>query len=392
MEVIIHRGTIQIGGISVEVRTAKSRILIDFGLELPDVDGQICDKTFEVDGINKGNKLFEGVFFTHYHMDHIGLISEIHPDIPIYLGRDGIQIYRKFNDHIKGKDSEAIKRLRPYEMYKKTVHGDISITAFPADHSAYGSAMLLIEAEGKKILHTGDFRLHGFRAKATLNVIRELVGNVDLLITEGTNISNQYYGTRNEYELQQWIKEVVHSNKYVFVLCPSTNIDRIASFYNAAPMGRYFLCDQYQKDILSVVKESTNSKWYQFDKALTYGENLKLHDRGFVMLVRANSSFLEIASRYPEAILIYSMWKGYLDSGNPSLTEFVKPFKENGRMRILHTSGHATRGDLVAFIKRINPKQGVIPIHTDNADEFEKIDFGVNFIRLNDGEAYYLKD
>lgn len=236
MEVIIHRGTIQIGGISVEVRTAKSRILIDFGLELPNADGRTCEKDFEVDGINKGNKLFEGVFFTHYHGDHIGLISEIHPDIPIYLGQEGIEIFRKFNDRIKGKDSEAVKRLRPYEMYKKTVRGDISITAFPADHSAYGAAMLLIESEGKKILHTGDFRLHGFRAKATINAIGELVGKVDLLITEGTNISNQFCGTWNEYELQQRIEEVVHYHKYVFVLCPSTNIDRIASLYNATPM------------------------------------------------------------------------------------------------------------------------------------------------------------
>ena len=34
MEVIIHRGTHQIGGCSTEIRTKSTRIFIDFGAEL----------------------------------------------------------------------------------------------------------------------------------------------------------------------------------------------------------------------------------------------------------------------------------------------------------------------------------------------------------------------
>jgi len=39
MEVIVHRGTRQIGGSVTEVRTASTRILIDFGADLPSEDG-----------------------------------------------------------------------------------------------------------------------------------------------------------------------------------------------------------------------------------------------------------------------------------------------------------------------------------------------------------------
>ena len=40
---------------------------------------------------------------------------------------------------------------------------DIKVTPLVVDHSAYNAYMLLIEADGKKILHTGDFRNHGFK-------------------------------------------------------------------------------------------------------------------------------------------------------------------------------------------------------------------------------------
>ena len=35
MEVIIHKGTNQIGGCITEIRTNKTRIIIDFGEDLP---------------------------------------------------------------------------------------------------------------------------------------------------------------------------------------------------------------------------------------------------------------------------------------------------------------------------------------------------------------------
>ena len=49
--------------------------------------------------------------------------------------------------------------------------------------------MYLIEAEGKQVMHTGDFRLHGFRGKATPKLIRWYAKDVDVLIIEGTQLS-----------------------------------------------------------------------------------------------------------------------------------------------------------------------------------------------------------
>ena len=60
----------------------------------------------------------------------------------------------------KGKFTRKTTDLKPNEP---VIVKDIKVTPLLVDHSAYNAYMLLIEAEGKKILHTGDFRNHGFK-------------------------------------------------------------------------------------------------------------------------------------------------------------------------------------------------------------------------------------
>ena len=86
MQIIVHRGTHQIGGCATEIRTDNTRILIDFGAALPDGRGNTPDDALEIDGLNIGKPNFDGVFLTHYHADHLGLISQIPAEIPVYMG------------------------------------------------------------------------------------------------------------------------------------------------------------------------------------------------------------------------------------------------------------------------------------------------------------------
>lgn len=37
---------------------------------------------------------------------------------------------------------------------------EVKITPYIVDHSAYGAFMFLIEADGKRVLYTGDYRNH----------------------------------------------------------------------------------------------------------------------------------------------------------------------------------------------------------------------------------------
>ena len=82
IEIIIHRGTKQIGGCLTEIRTEEARIFIDLGSELPDIYGNTPPETLSIDGVTQAGNDCDGVFFTHYHGDHIGMISLVMPHVP----------------------------------------------------------------------------------------------------------------------------------------------------------------------------------------------------------------------------------------------------------------------------------------------------------------------
>lgn len=395
MEIIVHRGTHQIGGCATEIRTKSARVLIDFGAELPDETGYVPPDQLEIDGLNVGEPNFDAVLLTHYHGDHLGLISRIPDRIPIYLGRNAVEVHRCYARRLAHRDPEGLKvaqRLKPLDAMASLTIGDIRVTPLPADHSAWDALMFLVEGEGKRVLHTGDFRLHGFRSKATLPVLEKYAAGADVLITEGTRLSGGSRAGISERALQGKLREAVRANKYVFVLCASTNIDRLASIQNVTPRGRYFICDNYQKEILDVVREGAKSAYYSFPKVTTYGKNLehRFQKRGFVMAVRGNPQFAGIAAKYPDAALIYSMWEGYLDGRSPALSAFVKPFSDSGRMQVLHTSGHASPEALKAVCDAVKPIRGVIPIHGKRPEDFGDLGLDAPVIALTDGEAFQL--
>ena len=93
---------------------------------------------------------------------------------------------------------------------------------------------------------------------------------------------------------------------------------------------------------------------------------------------------------YPKAVLVYSMWEGYLDGRSPELSRFVLPFKETGNIRYLHSSGHATLMDTQIICNSVMPKKGIIPIHTENGEAFKKLELKCPILSLKDGEIFSL--
>lgn len=392
LEITIHRGTHQIGGCVTEIATSKTRIFIDLGDELPSDETSISE--FEIGGVTTGERNCDAIFFTHYHGDHVGMISKVLPEIPMYIGESAKQIFEIYLKKVDSVNKKLVDRLSTYLPGSSVTVGDIKVTPFLVDHSAYDAYMLLIEAEGKRVLHTGDFRTHGFRGTKLLPMLEKHVGQVDILITEGTQISRSDYTTQTERQLQDQAKKMMKDKKYIFILCPSTNIDRIAAFYQAFfkvyPRGRYFICDQYQKEILDLVTKNggTKTSLYRFDKVKVIGANLyeKMHERGFCMLVRANGNFKKILDLYKkeDILVIYSMWSGYLEN------ERIANFLEGHEFEFLHTSGHATKEAIEAVIRTVQPKVGIIPIHCDKPKLILDLDIQSPLLFLEDGQKINL--
>lgn len=394
MKLCIHRGTHQIGGIAAEIATETTRILIDMGDELS-LDPGFVSAPLHIPGVTDANGRCDAVLFTHYHGDHTGQMLRIRPDIPLYAGALAKDIMRLSSAHSWKKDEVLCKRIetiRTFSAGMPFLIGDIQITPFGIDHSAVDSYLFLIEADGKCILYTGDFRLHGVRGKTMDKILDRRIGKVDAIITEGTTVSRTDGKTVTEWELQARVRNYLQQYKYVFVLCATTNLDRIFALARAVPRGKYCICDDYQKMLVETVSKhwSGISSFYEMPKLLSFKHHppARFAELGGLMFVRANSKFGAIICQYDPAqsILLYSMWDGYRTKPGSTIPDFLAL---TDTWETLHTSGHASPEDLRHVIEKADP-QLVIPMHTDAPQKMQALCPDRTVVLINDEEELSL--
>ena len=446
----IYQGN-QIGGcvtvVSTTVGGVTHRIMIDYGSSLPGSD------TEEDFAYPWEEKPVDAVFFTHYHGDHVGRLMEIPPEIPLYMGKVARQVMvniQKALSRIPGEEGQRHKRELEVLSDKKRIHTfrfngkfyehikDIpgfKIEPYSVDHSAYDAYMFLIETEdsaygsGKRvILHTGDFRGHGRRGKAMLPVIEKYVHQngrqVNTLIIEGTMMSRLDEEVRTETQMMFEAAEYLKEHKYAFLICSSTNLDSLASFYQAAqiaarPFRRYlYTYNDYYRAQLKTFSDTAGvfSDVYQFENVykLDLEKNLKaskwkrsmtqkelMEKTGFLAIIKPEDwceKYLDPFVADCKAghinqmpVILYSMWDGYVeeyitkDNGekvpnkakNQGWINFLRKQAEKGiEVKHLHTSGHASAGMLADVIKAVAPTDEIVPIHTEHPEMFEKLDTG----------------
>jgi ribonuclease J len=380
MDIIIHRGDRQIGGNIIEIRSEKTRILFDAGLDLKEENNIELPK---VDGLFD-RKGFDAVFVSHTHMDHLGLVYKIHPEIPVYLGERGYGMIKASDEYKRSKSFVPTGFLE----HKKTIKiSELSVTPFLCDHSAYDSYMLLVECEGERILYTGDFRGHG--RKPFEWTLKELPKYVDVLICEGTTLSREKIDLQSEWDLERMaVNHFKSTEGPVFVLMSSMNIDRIVTMYRATKRtGRIFLEDLYMAEITSSIGNSIPNpitfndvktfvtRMYPSDHPrrnlfLKYKNRIGVHSikkLKFVMCVRTSMlNYLKSLNKHMSfegGLLIYSFWSGYRK--NPEMIEFLDECEKIGlKVLTLHTSGHADEDTILRLIDTIKPKKVTI-VHSE---------------------------
>lgn len=391
MKIIIHRGTHQIGGCVTEISTDKSKVFIDFGSDL--TNSLNADLPKMIKGLTVADNTERALFLTHYHGDHVGRLNEIKTDIPIYMGKTAKELFKNYAVRIKSDIAEKIDEIHTFSPLEKITVGDITVTPLMIDHSAFDAYMFIVEADGRHVLHTGDFRMHGFRGSKTLPMLKKYAESTDCIICETTNLSREDVKLITEWDLQNEARQILKENKYVFVLCSSTNIDRIGAFYHANPKGKLFICDKYQKKQLETVSKNHKQKssFYDFSHVLSYGTNIDelMEQRGFCMIIRQGKMCERLLKKYKgRSKVIYSMWSGYLkgESKNDELVNFLKDYE----LMFLHSSGHASVSDLVKLYDTINPKIGLIPIHGETPEKLLQLLPKDKLLLINDGEEFLI--
>ncbi|MDE7387279.1 MAG: hypothetical protein K2N28_09105 [Muribaculaceae bacterium] len=412
MKIIVHRGSNQIGGCVTEYENNGWKLFVDYGEQLP--GAPTSDKKLEIDGLTCGDTRKSALLITHYHGDHIGKITELPIELPIYMGKIAQEIALHHACRLSGisekhlKMSERLKNVSTFIAGERFTFGEFSILPIVIDHSAFDAYAFCIEAKGLKVFHTGDFRTHGFRSGKLQTVIEKYINRVDHVVCEATNINRPDATLMPEHELQREFEKAFRENIYNVVYVSSTNIDRLFSLYHAALRAhRPFFVDSYQKQIMDIVAGRDTiwgkSSLYKYNVNQKPRELIEQHyefvandkfidfvtEHGYVLVARQGDRFDNLLSKLPDndRVKYLSMWNGYLNKRlaayNPILAKSV-----GSEYKYMHTSGHCDMTSLDKLISMLRPK-AVIPIHTDNPRAFADL-FCDKWpvILLNDGESF----
>jgi len=385
-EIKIHRGN-QIGGCITEISTGTTRILIDFGEELP---GSRNEKPFEFPW---DDRKVDAVFFTHYHGDHIGRFVEAYRHAgQLYMSpltrnvlvniHDALkQAYTKLSNW-KGGEEDAAEALRQKEMLdiladEKRIHvflpcpgerrrmepvevgtgerNRIQVTPCRVDHSASDASMFLIETPDQTILHTGDFRGHGRTGQSGAAVLEDVKRfseelkskgkQIDVLIVEGTMMSRRNEKSYSEAELRKAVDRLLQDgHKYIFLIVSSTNLDSISTFYEAARERQIHLyChNEYTATQLRTLGKyawerlgvSGLEKTQVVDRS-TSGEaqRRRMREEGFVTIIKPNPTGKKLVEAFKDCqpVIVYSMWQGYITRKlDPELCNFLRYWQAEG--------------------------------------------------------------
>ena len=424
MNLTIHRGTHEIGGTCVELATENTRILIDIGLPLVDEEGQsfklgdyfdlskaeLVEREIakDIPGLYKEDiesKQPDAILISHSHPDHYGLMPFVKSQIPLYLSEGCLELI-KATYYFRGLDP-IFKTVEIIDNKKSFSIGDFKITPFLVDHSGFDAYAFLIEAEGKRVFYSGDFRGHGKKSSLFDKFIADPPGDIDYLIMEGTGIDGKPGYCEKEDELRDRLVTIFKEKQcLVFFACSSQNIDRISSLYSACRRsGRILVLDPYTVHLLDVLRNrapsipqfdfkdirvfftsDSNTRRLADDKILYKYKDSKIsydeiEEKKDSLVVKPSYGIRKAFAKkgYIEgSTLIYSMWGGYFENEKPFWDEYgISPIH-------VHTIGHAGVTQLKEFASALNPTT-IIPVHTMSPDKFPD-NFGNKVKMLSDGK------
>lgn len=384
LEIKIYGGD-KIGGCITEISSKNAKVILDYGTNLDNT------KQIDIEGLTKGRHEYDAVFISHYHLDHIGEISNILDEIPIYIEETTKKLY----DIICDFSNKPRINAKTFKFGENIQIKDLKVKSYRVDHSAYNSAMFVVTNGEERALYTGDFRDNGYTGNKLIPTIKE-IGQVDYLITEGTNIGNTIHILKKEENLVNEFTDICNRYKQVFVMMSSSNIDRITTMLKACNKTKHILIqDLYMAYLTSLIQKEDKKNIpnpVTFDNVMVYkpkylknkSEEFKekyLHRfseknnssilfKPFVMNVRTSmlkdlEMFEFKGNIITNACLVYSMWGGYKEK--EEIKSFIEKVQKLGITLVekdIHTSGHASQ-ELIDEVKKITSPKQIFTIHTE---------------------------
>lgn len=413
MKIKVYRGTKEIGGTCIEVTTDNGRKLwVDLGSPL-------CSNNPDTAYAHNGT---DALLISHPHQDHYGLMEVIDRTTPVFIGqvtRDLINATKLFlkKPLLNGK----LHILEPWKWSR--VADAFRVYPYLVDHSSPEAFAFLVEADGKRLFYSGDFRSTGRKGILFDRLIANPPSNIDCLMMEGTMINRVNSNYPTEKDVEEAIRQIVCRQRNVtFVVSSAQNIDRFVSVMRAClKSNKQVVVDVYNAWVLEVVRrkargipaiDSPALRIYNLPSQLdrlrgeefadfrarvkrnAIGNDLLKNPAKYVSFLRCPNPRLVNALRcHGKMNVVYSQWEGYLkDEHKTCYTDRLNALRQDKDVEFfcIHTSGHATMHELQELAATLKPRI-IVPVHTNHPqnylDQFAKKGF-INVSLWDDNREY----
>jgi ribonuclease J len=378
-------GTTEIGRNSNFVQYDDEIVMIDAGYSFPGqemygIDYLIPNTRY----LKKNKKLVKAILITHGHLDHIGALKWILPDLdypPIYAGG-----FAKALIEVKMKEYKMEKRVRIIGVDRKS---EINIGKYfkakfiGINHSIPDAFSIFLETPVGNIFFSGDYKIDKEPAnepQSDYNSLNSLKGKIDLALMESTNASVPGKAP-SETEVSRNLEDIIA--KYqgrVIVSAFSSLITRLYSLIEIAKRTnrKVIISGKSLDQAISIAREK---KYINIDDKLLVKERdirkypdkellilctgsqgeryaalnrISLNEHRSIKLKRGDLIIMS-SSEIPENITKIERMTDRL------LTYGIELIKDGINTKI-HSTGHGNQEDMKFMLDMIRPKY-VMPVH-----------------------------
>jgi len=444
-----YGGVNEIGGNKILLEDHKNRIFLDFGQSftfgnefftswlqprgingladyfefnlLPKLSGLYSEEMLTSCDLPYTEPQFDCIFLSHAHFDHVTHIQFVDPNIPICVGV-GTKLFMESMEETGNFTEYGEHQCKKFRTGHKIKIGKLTIEPVAVDHSIPAAYGFVIHSSSGSIVYTGDLRRHGPRKDLTESFIEKAKCSDPIaLICEGTRMEEKE--TRQNYSEPQ-VRQisngiVAETDKIVFTMHASRDIDRFKSFFEVAkengrqlvitPKTAYLLTKLLDDEHLSIpdpLKDDTIVVYYKKKKSGSYNEKDYFPWERKFMNKMVNSEYVHKQQKNLIMDLDFYQFAELVDikpqPGSHFIHSMSEPFSEEDiedqvmhdwldhfkmQFHQVHASGHMSKNQLIETINEIQPKR-VFPVHTEHQDLFKN--FCSQTQEIEQGKEYLL--
>ena len=347
---------------------------------MPGIEILLPDPSF----IEKRNRNLVGMVITHAHEDHIGALPWLWESLKckIYMTAFAKEMVE---ERLAEKGLLGRADIEVFNPYDEIDLKPFTVTPIPMEHSIPDACSLLIETDKCRVFHTGDFRFNAetkLNSYATLKDLKK-IGDKGILacLCDSTNVFVEKNTDTEETVKKALTEEIKKCREGTIVTCFSSNIVRLRNIAKIALKIGKSVClvgrslwrsDSaarncgYMEDLPEFLSEEEAASLPR--KEIIYVCTGSQGEPRSALSQLADHAHRRLELKEGDTVIFSSR---VIPGNETSVTALQNRLARLG-VRIVtednspvHSSGHASKEDLIALYKAIRPKIA-IPMHGES--------------------------